>query len=102
MLLVLLLLKLLGQLQVAKTQGALRLLLLLQGQGDQVVLQRGKERHCEVACGLGGIWARFRFPNQFFLILQLLQFLLVQSITHSEVYLCGDREYTPSVEMVPT
>lgn len=71
LLLVLLLLKLLGQLQVAKTQRALWLL-LLQGQGDQVILERGKNKGCEVGCSLGDIQARFRFPNQFFLSLQFL------------------------------
>ena len=52
MLLVLLLLKLLGQLQVAKTQCALRRL-LLQGQGDQVVLERGKDGGGEGGWGRG-------------------------------------------------
>lgn len=40
LLLVLLLLKLLGQLQVAEAQRALWLLLLLEGQGNEIVLEK--------------------------------------------------------------
>ena len=40
LLLILFLLKLLGQFQVTKAQHALWLLLLLQGQGNQIVLER--------------------------------------------------------------
>ena len=60
LLLVLLLLQLLGQLQVAKTQRGLRL--LLQGQGNQVVLERGRQnRSGEVA----GAWGTFRLALGF-------------------------------------
>lgn len=54
MLLVLLLLKLLGQFQVAQTRRALgRGLLLLQGQGDQVVLEKGARTRAVRKAGVG-------------------------------------------------
>ena len=54
-LLVLLLLKLLGQFQVAQTRRALgRGLLLLQGQGDQVVLETGARTRAVKEAAAGG------------------------------------------------
>lgn len=99
LLLVLLLLKLLGQLQVAKTCRALRL--LLQGQGDQVVLERGGEkRSSEVARGLWDAQPSFRFPNP-----SCFSFTFTGSPSRTKstakYIVCGDREHTaPNAQVV--
>ena len=93
MLLVLLLLKLLGQFQVAQTRRALgRGLLLLQGQGDQVVLEKGARTRAVREAGV-------RLPNQ--LSLSLSSQCPFSREKHTAAYfICDAREHTPSAEMV--
>lgn len=101
LLLVLLLLQLLSQLQVAETRRALwLLLLLLQEQGDQVVLEGGDKDGCEVGCSLGDIQARFSFQTRFPSPFNLSSFSSSTAQLTAKYVICGGREHTPSAGMV--
>lgn len=99
LLLVLLLLKLLSQLQVAETRRALWLL-LLQEQGDHVVLDGGDKEGCEAGCGLGEIQARFTFQSRFPSASNLSSSSSSTARLTAKHVTCGGREHTPSAEMV--